>query len=278
MAMRSKSRRRKNLQKAMNEPISFRQSSDGSVSAYNAEYNECYHSLKDGALSETFYKHIFPSLKHLSLENLPKTLCVLDMCFGLGYNSLTLLSALARGEWLQYRGRVKIYSPEKDRHVFSMLHTLDYPPFIRDTFSDMKAMFEFFESAAWEAGSVYVGEARGVGFELCLYKGEALEFLHNMRHDEMMRESFHIVYQDAFSPKKNPTLWSREYFSLLHWLLHPRGIITTYSQSKEIRENAKEAGLRVYDYKNEKVRAGSVMAKGSLNLPNLVEYPKARNV
>ena len=43
----------------------LRQSSDGSLSAYNKAFDECYHSLKDGALSETLYKHIYPSLAHL---------------------------------------------------------------------------------------------------------------------------------------------------------------------------------------------------------------------
>ncbi|MGX2972989.1 MnmC family methyltransferase [Helicobacter sp. T3_23-1059] len=104
-------------------------SSDGSLSAFNAEFGECYSSLSEGALGEKISKHIFPALLFLeskwqsSIESslgfcldssdLPKEsqksqlkssdffgekvalgdIWILDICFGLGYNAF--LSALA---------------------------------------------------------------------------------------------------------------------------------------------------------------------------------------
>ena len=56
---------------------------DGSFTIYSPEYNEHYHSLKDGALKESLYKHIIPAFEHvqeLSEVN------ILDICFGIGFN------------------------------------------------------------------------------------------------------------------------------------------------------------------------------------------------
>ncbi len=306
--------------------ISFRQSADGSMSAYNAEFDECYHSLKDGALNESLYKHIYPSLQHCkthygdTLEALPNALYVLDICFGLGYNTLALLSTLARGQILgvpftgkvkiyspekdesvfkmlhnlcfglgyntlallstlargqilgvPFTGKVKIYSPEKDESVFKMLHNLTYPPYMSDILQ-LNEMLEHFESA--RQVSQYYGKIGDMEFEICLYKGDAIVFLENLKRD--LCNAFHIVFQDAFSPKKNPSLWSREYFALLYHLLHTQGIITTYSQSRAVRENAINAGFRVYDYKPGNacainIRGGSLMGKEALSLENLKE-------
>ena len=93
--------------------------------------------------------------------------------------------------------------------------------------------------------------------------------MENLKRD--LCGEFHIIFQDAFSPKKNPTLWSKEYFALLYRLLHPQGIITTYSQSRAVRENAINAGFRVYDYKANNVRGSSLISKESLNLEKLKE-------
>lgn len=258
--------------------ISFRKSADGTISAYNAKFDECYHSLKDGALNETLYKHICPSLKHcitqygVALDSLP-TLCVLDICFGLGYNTLTLLSTLAKGQILNgqilktpFKGKVKIYSPEIDTNIFSTLKKLPYPPFICETLP-LEEILKHFESA--RQVSQYDGKIGDMEFEIYLYKGDALVFLDNLKQD--LCGEFHIIFQDAFSPKKNPTLWSKEYFALLYHLLHPQGIITTYSQSRAVRENAINAGFRVYDYKANNVRGSSLISKEALSLEKLKE-------
>ncbi|WP_052058037.1 MnmC family methyltransferase [Helicobacter jaachi] len=271
----------------------LRESSDGSLSAYNSAFDECYHSLKDGALSETLHKHIYPSLEHIcaldsintesatessradsmcgdSLRaldcgaldsinalNLSTPLYVLDICFGLGYNSLALLATLAQNG---FSGRVEIYSPELDESIFTRLRTFSYPALIED-FKDKDKILHFLESAPYGELSAYESRAKNMEFRLHIYKADALKLLAHLPQG-----AFHIVYQDAFSPKKNPTLWSEAYFCSLARLLHTQGIITTYSQSKAIRTNALNAGLYVYDYGAKLVRAGSLMSKAPLAL------------
>ena len=65
---------------------------DGSISLRSIFYQENFHSLK-GALKETEFKFINPSnLKRFK----DKSLNVLDICFGLGYNSASLFNNLIR--------------------------------------------------------------------------------------------------------------------------------------------------------------------------------------
>ena len=62
---------------------------DGSVGLYNKEYDDIYHSAK-GALTEAYEKFVLP----LDFENLLKnnTVKVLDICYGIGYNSKSFLN------------------------------------------------------------------------------------------------------------------------------------------------------------------------------------------
>lgn len=243
----------------------LRKSSDGSLSAYNERFDECYHSLKDGALNETLYKHIYPSLEHIrsSFIALPNPLYVLDICFGLGYNSLSLLAVLQK---MGYKGRVKIYSPEQDETLFSTLRNFPYPDCIALYDKEIQQILYFFESAACNTMNSYELVLESMIYEIFIYKGDAMDIL-----DSLPSNAFHIIYQDAFSPKKNPSLWSYEYFLILYRLLHLHGIITTYSQSSVVRKNAHLAKFKVYSYDSGIVRCGSVMGKMPLNIKGLRE-------
>jgi len=55
--------------------------------------------------------------------------------------------------------------------------------------------------------------------------------------------NYDLIFLDAFTPVKLPTLWSVEFFQKLKILLKPDGNITTYSNSAAIRSGMKEAGL-----------------------------------
>ena len=54
---------------------------------------------------------------------------------------------------------------------------------------------------------------------------------------------FHAVFQDPFSPSKNPELWTVDYFRKIKELMDERGIVTTYSSADHIRRAMMEAGF-----------------------------------
>ena len=79
---------------------------DGSVGLYNNEYDDIYHSA-DGALTEAYEKFIYP----IDFSNLLKKekICVLDICYGIGYNSKSFLNFILENFISPY-GYESIYS------------------------------------------------------------------------------------------------------------------------------------------------------------------------
>lgn len=62
---------------------------DGSVGLYSPEFNDIYHSAT-GALTEAYEKFVFPVDFNLLLSK--KEIKVLDICYGIGYNTKSFLN------------------------------------------------------------------------------------------------------------------------------------------------------------------------------------------
>ena len=74
------------------DTIIFKETDDGSVGLYDIEIKDIYHS-KTGALKEAIDKFITPILACREIQNKAE-LNVLDICYGVGYNSKALKSIL----------------------------------------------------------------------------------------------------------------------------------------------------------------------------------------
>ena len=209
-------------------------STDGSLTAYSREFQEHYHSTKDGALSETISKHVIPAFK---LKADKDTIYVLDICFGLGYNTLATVYYFKK-----YRPDMKlfIYSPELDGNLIKRLCDFEYPK-------------EFSKEIINKLVKKQLYSKNGVHVELFL--GDALEYI------KKFDGFFDIVYQDAFSPEKNPLLWTNEYFSLIAKASKDDAILTSYSTSFQTRYNLYQNGFYIYDSINEHTRDSLVASK-----------------
>ncbi len=196
-------------------------SADGSKTLYSQKYQQTYHSLKDGAIKETLKKHILPAFK-LSKEK--SEIKILDICFGLGYNSLLTLKYTN-----STNQKTDIYSPENDEELLSSLNSFDYPELLS---KESKHIPELIENRYVE-----IGEGK-----INLYIGDAREYIKNFRN------FFDIVYQDAFSPKKNSSLWSYEYFKDIKLAMKSDGILTTYSKATPVKMALWMNGFYLYEY------------------------------
>ncbi len=96
-------------------------SSDGSITLYSSEFDECYHSIKDGALRESLKKHV-----EIAFELLEKRdrINILDICFGLGYNTLSTIYYIWRNS---IDVEVNIVSLEFDKELVESLRSFEYP-------------------------------------------------------------------------------------------------------------------------------------------------------
>ncbi len=214
------------------------QSDDGSYTAYSKEFDEHYHSTRDGALNESLSKHVTPALKHTQDRD---EITILDICFGLGFNTLATLYALK-----DTSTKVTIYSPEFDEELVASLIDFSYPEAF-DEFKDIIRSLS--QKQKYESDKV----------NIYIYLGDARTFVRETK------EKFDIVYQDAFSPKNNPMLWTDEYFRDIAALMKEDAILTTYSVALPIRIAMYENGLGVYTHKGEGFRTATLASKSALS-------------
>jgi len=198
---------------------------DGSYSLRSIFFQENFHSLL-GALGETKLKFTAPS-------DLPrfkgKSLNVLDICFGLGYNSASLLNELTKQKsylnWyaleidkkpLEYSLRnksfMKLWAP-KVKNIFESLHKKDY---FEDQFFNCKILW---------------GDAR-----------EKINIIPSAI-------KFDLIYLDGFSPQKCPQVWTLEFLSKVTEKLNPQGYLITYSSSAAVRKTLRNLGLEIFNIK-----------------------------
>jgi tRNA U34 5-methylaminomethyl-2-thiouridine-forming methyltransferase MnmC len=214
-------------------------SEDGSYTAYSKEYDEHYHSTKDGALSESLYKHIIPACKLTQEKN---ELNILDICYGLGFN--TLATILYYKEHAPEK-KLSIYSPELDSKLIASLTEFSYP-------EEFALLGEIITALSRE--QKYEDEQLSIE----LFLGDAREYV------KQFEDHFDIVYQDAFSPSSNPVLWTKEYFSDIKRAMREDGLLTTYSTALKTRLALYENGFFIYLNEGEEFRAATLASRKEL--------------
>jgi len=208
-------------------------SEDGSYTAYSCEYKEHYHSTRDGALHESLYKHVLPAFAHTQHK---KEIAILDICYGLGFNTLVTLLHFAQHA---PKTKLSIYAPELDAELIAGLKNFVYP----EVFAPLEPIIEAlstkqrYEGGAWSV-EIFLGDARN--------------------YVKRFRNFFDIVYQDAFSPSANPALWTQEYFADIRQAMKSDAILTTYSTALKTRLALDANGFFVYLNEGEKFRNATV--------------------
>lgn len=198
---------------------------DGSKTLFSTQYNQHYHNIDDGAKLESLTKHIIPSFTyHKNKEELN----ILDICFGLGYNTLYTIMYIKENN---LNKKVNIYSPELDKSLIASLNEFDYP----EELSCLKELIE-----ALSKDSYYEDE----NIKIELFIGDARDYLKNLNNIK-----FDIIYQDAFSSEVNMELWTKEYFDLLYKLSNEDTIMTTYAIATPVRLSMYKAGFFIYQIK-----------------------------
>jgi len=221
-------------------------SDDGSFTAYSKEYDEHYHSTKDGALKESLLKHVMPTMN--TMQNKDK-INILDICFGLGFNTLTTIYYHKKHSSHQ---RLNIYSPELDAKLIESLKEFTYP----EVFDEFKHIID-----ELSINKIYNDE----NIHIEIFLGDAREYV------KSFRDKFDIVYQDAFSPKVNSALWTEEYFRDIASSMKNDGILSTYSTALATRLALYENGFNIFLNKQEGIRDATIASKQILKNFELVD-------
>ena len=101
--------------------------------------------------------------------------------------------------------------------------------------------------------------ASKMGNTLTILLGNAVESIKEFRKIEQIK--YNAIYQDAFSPKKNGELWSKEWFILLKSVSSKDVILSTYSSARAVRESLANAGWEVTKRCGFKQKKNSILAK-----------------
>ena len=205
--------------------LSTRFTADGSFSLHSDSFAESFHS-SCGALEEANSKFVLPA----QLDRFPSGRClrVLDVCFGLGYNTAALMAALPNvgGPNLQ------CWALELDRAPLRL--ALAEPSFI----------------ALWPEHVVAcLGALSAEGYWQDLRRQQSVQMLWGDARQQLQYMPkdlrLDLILLDAFSPGKCPQLWSREFIQSLAALLAPGGRLLTYCRAAAVRTSLRHAGLEL---------------------------------
>ncbi|MBD3314108.1 hypothetical protein GF345_06715 [Candidatus Woesearchaeota archaeon] len=192
---------------------------DNSITFHNPEYDEYYHSLS-GAMEEAVKKYAEPCrIAQLARKG---SITILDVCFGLGYNSAAAIDAALEAN---PQCRVRILALENDQEILNKARDIDAG------FKNYSLIRKIAEMHNARQGSV----------EIELFLGDAIIKIKDVN------EKVDAVFLDPFSPKRCPELWTEEFFRDIHKVMREGAILATYSCARSVRENLKKAGFEVMD-------------------------------
>ncbi len=182
---------------------------DNSITYYNKEFDETYHSIS-GAIEEAREKHVIPS-KIIEIAKKQNQVTIVDVCFGLGYNSLIAIHEIKK---VNPSCKIKIIALEIDPKIIQ--EQTQVPKEFEQEYQSLKK-------------------------QIILMIGDARQTI------KTVKENVDAVFFDPFSPKKCPQLWTKEFFTDIYKVMNINARLTTYSCARVVRDNLKLAGFKVID-------------------------------
>ncbi len=199
---------------------------DGSLSVRDRVTGELFHN-RAGAYTEAVKNYLEPSL---AIEKLKASgsIRLLDVCFGLGYNSLVLMEAALLND---IAGTVSIIAVEQDRAVIALWRSM-----LND------ARFALLKQRCGdtisEHGLSYSNGAINISLEII--PSDFRKVITGLP------SNFDLVFHDPFSPRHVPQLWSIDIFEHYRRLLQPSGSVLTYSSAVAVRSSMQMCGFRIF--------------------------------
>ncbi|MEI7504002.1 MAG: tRNA (5-methylaminomethyl-2-thiouridine)(34)-methyltransferase MnmD [Paludibacter sp.] len=192
---------------------------DGSHTLFVPEIDECYHSTH-GAVQESRHIFIEAALKKCDKSEIR----VLEIGFGTGLNAfLTLVEAERSGKQIHYT------SLEKFPVSIEKALLLNYPEEID---SEERVAFELMHTSPWNV-------------EVQILANFSLKKIETDFTKHKFIEMFDVVYFDAFSPEKQPEMWTEQRFESLFAHCNGGAILTTYCAKGVVRRAMQAAGFVV---------------------------------
>ena len=197
--------------------------SDGSKTIQIEDWDEQYHSIH-GAIQESQHVFIKTGLHHFLNRNNPKDLTILEIGFGTGLNAfLTALVSDKQDIKIHYEG-VEAY-PVLTEELSQLNYASQIAP-------NKQTLFDALHKVSW-------GELHPITSLFSLKKRQ--QFFSDISD----KNSFDLIYFDAFGPRVQPELWTVSIFKSMFNALKNKGVLVTYSAKGSVRRALQTAGFVV---------------------------------
>jgi len=176
---------------------------DGSIGLYDKNLDEIFHS-KFGAKTEAFEKFVEPSLIYKD-----KPVKILDICYGIGYNTKCALE--------HFLNIVRIDCLEINPELVQKSAEFEYSKKINEIIAKNLKTPDFIH--------FYIADAR--------------------KSIQKLNEKYDIIFHDGFAPYKQSVLWSEDFILKISSLTHKDSIYCTYNHSKPVLNALVKAGFKI---------------------------------
>ncbi|MFM7470429.1 MAG: tRNA (5-methylaminomethyl-2-thiouridine)(34)-methyltransferase MnmD [Nodosilinea sp.] len=197
---------------------------DGSFTFFSEDFGEWFHS-RGGARTEAYVTYVTATdLAHLAQA---PSLTILDVCYGLGYNSA---AALTTATQVNSSCQIQLVGLELDARVpqraASQSLITSWPPAVQDVLKQLAFSGICERSSLW--ASLYIGDAR-------------------QTIQDLVKEGFQadVIFFDPFSPPHCPELWTVDFIRQVASCLKAEGRLATYSCAAAVRAAFQQVGLSI---------------------------------
>lgn len=195
---------------------------DGSQALFSSYFDELCHS-ESGAYSETVHNYI-KGCEITEKAQKQSKIVIFEVGFGTGVGLKCTLDSLS-----DFNTHLTFISCELDEKL---------------AFHSMEKLGIKFEVKSLDKSNLEYIFAISKNFKVIILLGDVRKTFPIAKEQGLM-EKFDAIYQDAFSPKKNPRLWTCQWFDDLAGLSKETTIMTTYSTTKAIWKAMMQAGWKV---------------------------------
>ncbi|MBE9004613.1 tRNA (5-methylaminomethyl-2-thiouridine)(34)-methyltransferase MnmD [Fortiea sp. LEGE XX443] len=197
---------------------------DGSFTFFSQEFSESFHS-HFGAKQESYFKFVEPT--QLAQAALKPFVRLLDICYGLGYNTAAALQT--------------IWAVNPSCHV--ELIGLELNPAVPQA-AIANSLFDHwnYEYTAILTQLAFEQQVQTERLEAKLLIGDARVSIQAVNQSGFLADA---IFLDPFSPPQCPHLWTVEFLQQVSVCLQENGLLATYSCAAAVRTALILAGLRI---------------------------------
>ncbi|MEM6836092.1 MAG: MnmC family methyltransferase [Cyanobacteria bacterium P01_C01_bin.120] len=197
---------------------------DGSATFFSKDFGEWFHS-RSGAYEEARNTYV-QATNLLARAQSQSSLTILDVCYGLGYNTAAALEAL----WaIQSEIAIRLVALELDdavpRAAIAQGLLKNWPIPVKVALTNLATSRRL---RGQLSADLLIGDAR--------------QHVVSLVQSGLQAD---VIFLDPFSPPRCPQLWTVEFLHSVAQCLHSEGILVTYSAAAAVRTALKLAGLQI---------------------------------